>query len=817
MSEEEVVRSISELPGIGPSTAKKLTEAGYNTIEAIAVTTPQELSAVTGIPLNTAQRIIKAAREALHITFKTALELKRERESVRKITTGSKNLDSLLGGGVETKTITEFYGEFGTGKCFAKSTKVVYSNSGVLHFESIEDMYSKYSKIYGEQSYDGGFIVPLKDVYVPTIVNGEIKQVKASHIYKEKVAHIVEILLRNGLKLETTVNHPVLVLTENGVEWRRAIDVKPGEIIVGVRELKTYKDNNGNLDVDDAYFLGLFIAEGSFNPISISSSSKEIISYVVDYIMRKDHYRPTVRTDTRSNKPLYNILLRKKTVNRILKELVCTRAKRVPRIIFNSPKHVLEAFLAGYIDGDGYIGNDIIEISTSNRELMEDLLLVLRILGITPTVRIKSTGKGEQYRLYITSLYRRRVCRILNRYSRIKRKNESYRCRKGPYPPVLCKYLRRMYRETFALPKRRMRLYSEHSYHILTRNNVNVWFNEDTLKRIKRYFELGYEMLMNAKKNIVDGGHKIKLPFEWTVLRKYGFKDSQIRNYRFRGLPKSPKVRERVEKALLREIEKRIVIVKKVLEDIKTFSKLSFHEVCSVNVREYNDYVYDLVVPKTNYFIAPNGLILHNTQICHQLTVNVQLPPEHGGLNAKAVFIDTEGTFRWERIEAMARALELNPEEVMSNIYYIRAVNSDHQMAIIDELFTLIPTKNIRLVAIDSITSHFRAEYTGRENLAVRQQKLNKHLHQIIRLSEVYNVAVVVTNQVMARPDVFYGDPTQAVGGHVLYHAPGVRVRLRKSRGNKRIARVVDAPHLPEGETIFEITEAGIRDPTEEE
>ena len=201
------------------------------------------------------------------------------------------------------------------------------------------------------------------------------------------------------------------------------------------------------------------------------------------------------------------------------------------------------------------------------------------------------------------------------------------------------------------------------------------------------------------------------------------------------------------------------------------------------------------------------------TQICHQLAVNVQLPEDRGGLAAKAVYIDTEGTFRWERIEQMAKGVGLDPDTVMENIYWIRAVNSHHQMAIVDQLFDMLKKDNIKLVVVDSVTSHFRAEFPGRENLAMRQQLLNKHLHQLMRLAEIYNVAVVVTNQVMARPDVFYGDPTQAVGGHVLYHAPGVRVQLKRSRGNKRIARIVDAPHLPEGETVFAITEWGIRDP----
>lgn len=204
------------------------------------------------------------------------------------------------------------------------------------------------------------------------------------------------------------------------------------------------------------------------------------------------------------------------------------------------------------------------------------------------------------------------------------------------------------------------------------------------------------------------------------------------------------------------------------------------------------------------------------TQICHQISVNVQLPPEKGGLNGKAVYIDTEGTFRWERIEAMAKGVGLDPDTVMNNIYYMRAINSEHQIAIVDDLQELIAKDpSIKVVIVDSVTSHFRAEYPGRENLAMRQQKLNRHLHQLSRIADIYELAVIITNQVMARPDMFYGDPTVAVGGHTLYHAPGIRVQLKKSRGNRRIARIVDAPHLPEGEVVFAVTEEGIRDAEE--
>jgi len=477
-SEAQRIKTLTDLPGIGPATAQKLIEAGYSTLESIAVASPQELSATIGIPLATAQKAIKAAREALNIRFKTALELKLERLTVGKITTGSKALDELLGGGVETRTITEFFGEYGTGKCFVGPTLVKYYRGAELVINDIESLYHEKKKTEGESRFDGGYIVRASDIIVESVdANGRIVKVSPSFIYKEKVPLIVEVKGEGDIKLEVTPRHPVLVYDGASSVWKPAIEIKPGD------------------------------------------------------------------------------------------------------------------------------------------------------------------------------------------------------------------------------------------------NLVSIMNNEVKLQRVYR-----------------------------------------------------------------------------------------------VEIKEHNDYVYDLVVPRHHNFLSPEGLVLHNTQLCHQLSVNVQLPPDKGGLNGKAVYIDSEGTFRWERIESMARALGLDVEKTMENILYIRAVNSDHQMAIVEELAEIIPEQNIKLVVVDSVTGHFRAEYPGRENLALRQQKLNRHLHQLMRLAEIYNIAVVITNQVMARPDVFYGDPTQAVGGHVLYHAPGVRVQLRKSKGNKRIARVVDAPHLPEGEVVFAITEIGIRD-----
>jgi DNA repair protein RadA len=200
------------------------------------------------------------------------------------------------------------------------------------------------------------------------------------------------------------------------------------------------------------------------------------------------------------------------------------------------------------------------------------------------------------------------------------------------------------------------------------------------------------------------------------------------------------------------------------------------------------------------------------TQLAHQLCVNVQLPPEQKGLGARAIYIDTENTFRPERIRDMAIGVGLDPVEVLRNIYYIRSYNTDQQLLIAEKAEEIVDENNIKLILIDSLTAHFRAEFTGRGMLADRQQKLNRHLMTLHRIADLHDLAVFVTNQVQARPDVFFGDPTRPIGGHVLAHSATTRVYLRKSKPPKRIARIFDSPNLPEREAVFTVTEQGIRD-----
>ncbi|WP_115865294.1 DNA repair and recombination protein RadA [Halorussus litoreus] len=228
------------------------------------------------------------------------------------------------------------------------------------------------------------------------------------------------------------------------------------------------------------------------------------------------------------------------------------------------------------------------------------------------------------------------------------------------------------------------------------------------------------------------------------------------------------------------------------------------------------------------------------SQVTHQLVVNVQLPREHGGLGGSAMFIDSEDTFRPERIDDMVRglpdeaiqaamddreiegspgddeAMEALVEDFLDRIHVAKAFNSNHQMLLAEKAEELANETQddeypIRLLCVDSLTAHFRAEYVGRGELAERQQKLNKHLHDLDKVGNLHNTAVVVTNQVASNPDSFFGDPTQPIGGNILGHKSTFRIYLRKSKGEKRIVRLVDAPNLADGEAVMRVENDGLK------
>jgi DNA repair protein RadA len=197
------------------------------------------------------------------------------------------------------------------------------------------------------------------------------------------------------------------------------------------------------------------------------------------------------------------------------------------------------------------------------------------------------------------------------------------------------------------------------------------------------------------------------------------------------------------------------------------------------------------------------------TQFGHMLAVQCQKDDP----DAVAIYIDTENTFRPGRIKQFAEGLGLDSDKVLSNVKVARAFNSDHQMLLVEKAEELIKEGlKVKLVIVDSLTAHFRAEFIGRGTLSERQQKLNKHMHALSKLADMYNIGVYVTNQVMSRPDTFFGDPIEAIGGNIVGHNSTYRVYLRRGKKGTRVAKLIDAPDLPDAECVVMVTETGIED-----
>ncbi|MGH9913055.1 MAG: DNA repair and recombination protein RadA [Nitrososphaeraceae archaeon] len=199
------------------------------------------------------------------------------------------------------------------------------------------------------------------------------------------------------------------------------------------------------------------------------------------------------------------------------------------------------------------------------------------------------------------------------------------------------------------------------------------------------------------------------------------------------------------------------------------------------------------------------------SQVCFTLCAMAKQTITEGGLDGGVIYIDTEGTFRPERLNQIARARGFDPMLVLKNVAICKVYNSSHLELIIKDLGRYINEFNAKLVIIDSIISLHRAEYLGRGTLAERQQRLNAILHKLIRLAEMFNIAIVITNQVQSSPDMFFGDPTKATGGNIVAHTSTYRIYLRKS-GENRIAKMVDSPYHPYSDIRFTVNERGVDD-----
>ena len=204
------------------------------------------------------------------------------------------------------------------------------------------------------------------------------------------------------------------------------------------------------------------------------------------------------------------------------------------------------------------------------------------------------------------------------------------------------------------------------------------------------------------------------------------------------------------------------------------------------------------------------------TQLCHTLAVTCQLPLDQGGAEGKAMYIDTEGTFRPQRLIAIAERFGMDPNAVLDNVAYAKAHNTEHQSELLVAAAGMMAEARFGVIIVDSVTNLFRTEYEGRGELSARQMHLGKFLRHLTRLADEFGVAVVVTNQVVANPDgnaMFAGaNALKPIGGNIMAHASTTRIALRKGRGENRIAKIACSPVLPESEAQFSISELGIED-----
>ena len=820
---------ISDLPGVGPAIAEKLEDSGYTDMMSIAVSSPKELSDVADIGETVAAKIIQAARKTADIgSFETGTALLERRSKVGYITTGSKNFNDLMGGsGFESQSITELFGEFGSGKCTACDTPVIYFNDESPHLEPIEKVYEKYADIYGEEQFDDGYLVKTPCINVIGLANDGLEKTQATAIYKEHVNEIYEIITLRGRKIKITGQHKLLSVTEKGVTWVPASLLNVYDPIAIPKEMNL-ADDTTNLSEDDAYFIGFFVAEGSSNPLSISNTNKKIIDWMQKFLKNRFSYISTVREDKRRKKIVYQVLLRN-NVKEFLGDISRTKSgdKFVPLDILVGNNEIVKSFLAGYIEGDGYLGNEI-EMTTKSKELATGICYLLLRLGIQGTIREKKLNNDLFYSVYLVGFDRDKL--ILPFKFKKRPDYKTINSRYG-YPTNIIQFLQGSYKKTLGgntgcIRKKigRANCGNETFYHLLTRSRFNKkTFNKPTFKKIVKAFHEGYNDL-NKGLELAGKLERLEykefrelielLPFGMAYLsEKTGFTKSALNNYLKRGLPKNKKNVLKLKEAMINELRMREQFLRDTLLQLKNIDFFSWDEIKEIKLIHYNNYVYDFVVPDGHTFVGGDmPTILHNTQIVHQMCVNVQLPKDKGGLDAHVFYIDTENTFRPDRIKQMAEAYELDYKEILNNIHVARAYNSSHQMLLVDKAKELSKEFPAKLLIVDSLTSHFRAEFVGRGALADRQQKLNKHMHALLRWGDLNNGAVVVTNQVSSKPDAFFGDPTRPIGGHIVGHTATFRLYLRKSKGEKRIARLIDSPHLPEGEAVFSVSEIGIRD-----
>jgi len=733
-SKEHKYVYLEDLPGVGEATAEKLREIGYHTIESLATATVSELAAA-GIGDKKAAEIISIAREAIEISFVTAKELSSLKSSIGRITTGSKMLDSLIAGGVETQSITEFYGEFGSGKsqlCHQLAVNVQLPiekgglNGAALYIDTENTFRTE--RIYQMAKY----------------LNLDPDEVASKIIYAEAY---------NSLPF----NEQVFIINDG--EFHR---VPIGEVVENrsSHNIMTFAfdPNNGKINLYPvSKLLKHTISSGSFyrieteygREIVVTGSHSLFIGERVPYpyLRKKGNMRPFAFRASLL-KPGDRIAIAKKV------EIPLKDVKEI----------------------------DLGEVFKENSEVYIDKKEVwLKHTGRRKTPKVLRKMIIDKDLLWLIGLF------IAEGDYTIDKRNRLMGIRITSDNKSLIKAMK--------IIKRKF-------------NQLHVGLSKDkTLYVRSRLLALIFERAFKIPKTGRGRDALEKRAPEWILTLPH-----RKVKYFLKGLWDGDGWHTNPKKG-------RIIFTtsnKGLAEDISLLL-LRFGVVASIqklkNVKLKSNW-------KQPYRVEAAGLNINNPIKLDKVKQNLHAPTFGDIVFAKIKKIKEIPITRTTTVYDFSIKPEGKEiENFLGGYCGVYCHNSDHQVLLLEKCDEIIKKNNIRLIIVDSLTSHFRSEYVGRETLAIRQQKLNKHLHKLVRLARAFNVAAVITNQVMAKPDEFFSPfAVSPIGGHIVGHTSHTRIFLRKSVGkNIRIARLTVSPYLPEGEAIFKITENGIEDVEEEE
>ncbi len=752
------LEDIQDLEGVGPVTANKLKEAGFDSIEAIAVAPIRELVDKAGLESSAAIKIVRAARQIIHVDLLTAKQLYDRRQSLLRLSTGSENLNKLLGGGLETQAITEFIGEFGAGKCVAKDSMI--ATTGGLRMASELSM------------TDSPFeIDPMKH-----ITHG-----KPVRKFVQNVPQQFAIQASGGFKITCSPQHRFYTLNDEAqLEEIQAEDLKEKRWLAVVRRLpiveESYDLPTPSLEhgrqyifpkkstVQLAKLIGYLASEGY---IDWREKSCSIVFTNTDEDLQRSYIECFEKTfgvaphapPSHPNDLIVSSVQIGEWLLRLMPTLKVSGAGKTARKLLPQQAMCLGAeetkwLLRAYFDGDGWAEEEApkIEIYSVHKPLLEQLRFLLLKLGIYSRMRRRSLAISGEYAYRFASEIGSDRSLNLDKFRnwRLERRNLSADI--IPVPMATFNRLGKL-----------------------------LGFNSDNpawRRWVRNYLAQSSQ------------AHPTRTTLRELVQNIRVF-TAQMKQAGFTSEDEAQQIIDRL--GMLVE------------------SDLAWERVLKVEVKnEPVDMVDYEVNPHHNYVV--NGFVTHNSQICMQLSITTQLPLQQGGLNGKVLFLDSEGTFAPQRVHQIAQAMSLDPDKILEGVFIARTYNSDHQILTVDHAFKLCQEENIKLIVVDSVLSHFRSEYIGRENLSERQQKLNAHLHKLTRIAQALNLVVVLTNQVQANPQAFFGDPIRPAGGNILAHASTHRIMIKKASNNLRCARIIDSPCLPESETYFAITEKGIED-----